>query len=296
MKQSLAALIKLAETYELLALARRNIDKAHFNKLKSLHERFEWLKQNGFEQLGQGSSRAAFLVNQRKVLKLALNKAGLAQNRIEFEKLSGVNSPYHPKVFDKAPDDSWIEVELVKPFKNIEELAAYFNIGVSDLDRLISVAKTVPEGGTIKVKLESNIKDMEEGPPISGFKTYLETYKKLLHNPKLLDVAQHIMNIDLVIDDFANYEHFGLAGDGRLVITDAGFTPEVSSNFYRPTGGATEDFPTWEKDVDWITPERASKDRPMRPFFYGFKPEIKDEFGNVMSPRPHKSRDPKNIL
>ncbi len=294
MKQSLAALIKLAETYELLAVARRNIDKAHFNKLKSLHERFNWLTQNGFAQLGKGSSRVAFLVNQRKVLKLALNKAGLAQNRIEFEKLSGVNSPYNPKVFDKAPDDSWIEVELVRPFKSMDELAAYFNVGPQDLERLIVLIKnsSVP----IKEKLETNIRDMEEGPPISGFKTYLESYKRLLASSKLLDVFQYIQSIDLIIDDFGNYEHFGLAGDGRLVITDAGFTSEVSSNFYRPTGGATADFPTWEKDTEWITPERAAKDRPMRPFNYGFKPQIKDEFGTVMPPRPHTSRDPKNVL
>ncbi len=295
MKQSLAALINLAETYELLALARRNIDKSHFNKLKGLHERLEWLNQNGFAQLGQGSSRATFLVNQRKVLKLALNKAGLAQNRIEFEKLSGVTSPFHPKAFDKAPDDSWIEVELVKPFKSMEDLTAYFNIGQADLGRAIAVAKTITEG-SFQEKLETNIKDMEEGPPISGFKTYLETYKKLLRSPKLISAIQHILNIDLIIDDFGNHEHFGLAGDGRLVITDAGFTSEVSSNFYRPTGGATEDFPTWEKDTEWITPERVGKDRPIRPFNYGFKPQIKDEFGNVMNPRPHTSRDPKNVL
>jgi hypothetical protein len=76
-------------------------------------------------RIGSGSGRAVYDIDGEKVLKLALNRKGIAQNEVE----SGMMNDYYIKdliteVYDAAEDNSWIVAEKAKKVtkKRIEEL------------------------------------------------------------------------------------------------------------------------------------------------------------------------------
>lgn len=67
---------------------------------------------NFSKMLGRGSSREVFDLGPQKVLKVAFNRAGLAQNHNEIEVWEDLH-PFVPKVYDYHPQGYWIEMEKV---------------------------------------------------------------------------------------------------------------------------------------------------------------------------------------
>ena len=74
----------------------------------------EWLG----EDIGKGSSRMVFQMDDETVLKLAINKKGLAQNREEYSlSKDGYIGHFFPKVYNGSDEDNflWIVSEYVLP-------------------------------------------------------------------------------------------------------------------------------------------------------------------------------------
>ena len=95
-----------------------NMDE--FKSLTSFAARIRYCEQH-LQRISSGSSRIVYKIDDEKVLKLAKNKKGLAQNEVEIEW-----SQYHDisditaRVFDSHPDNLWVEMELARKLKKSE--------------------------------------------------------------------------------------------------------------------------------------------------------------------------------
>lgn len=84
-----------------------------FKTIKSFKGKIDYAKERLLGKLGAGSARAVFKIDDEKVLKVALNKKGIAQNEVESE---GYKQNYDvlARVFDIDDDYMWLEMELAK--------------------------------------------------------------------------------------------------------------------------------------------------------------------------------------
>lgn len=95
-----------------------------FKSLKSFAKRLEYCKSR-LPRLGAGSSRVVFRVDDDKVLKLAKNRKGIAQNLAEIDVLTdGYSYSILPDIFDYDENGLFLEAELCrkateKDFQNI---------------------------------------------------------------------------------------------------------------------------------------------------------------------------------
>lgn len=83
-----------------------------FKNLKSFAKRVAYCNQH-LQRISSGSSRIVYKIDEEKVLKLAKNRKGLAQNEVE---ISAGNDYYLDDlvatVFESDPRNLWVEMEL----------------------------------------------------------------------------------------------------------------------------------------------------------------------------------------
>lgn len=87
-----------------------------FKSLKTFNDRIKYCTEKLGRQLGSGSSRRVFPIDDEKVLKLAMNKKGLAQNEAEcdwFLQQIGLFA----KVYDVDENYKWIEMQRARKAK-----------------------------------------------------------------------------------------------------------------------------------------------------------------------------------
>ena len=187
-------------------------------------------------ELGQGSSRRAYDVvwdGRRVALKIALNDAGVAQNRAEVE------SSAHRKEFsdilalvrDVDPRYSWIVSDLVEPLgeDNVE--------GFEDLSGV--------EWGTFERDLIDYLNE--------GSKHYRDQPGREVH-PFMRKVIAFARRTNTKWGDLINLGHWGKTSDGRIVVLDYGFTEEVSEKHYPKRG---QPAPAAAHDSTATKPERG---------------------------------------
>lgn len=118
--QSFKEYSKLLESYP------EGFTMDEFNKIPSFAGKMKYCMQR-LPKLGSGTSRAVFKIDDTKVLKLARNTKGVAQNQTESD--WGTQSyTVCAKVFDSSENNFWVEMELAKKLtpKRFEEI-----VGVS---------------------------------------------------------------------------------------------------------------------------------------------------------------------
>lgn len=85
------------------------------NSLSSFAKKIAYCKQHLGRHIGNGSSRVVFQIDDEKVLKLAKNKKGLAQNEYEYGHYYACDDDVLPRCYECADDYSWIVAEYVLP-------------------------------------------------------------------------------------------------------------------------------------------------------------------------------------
>ena len=88
-----------------------SFDRGVFSELRNFTQRIKYCREH-LTYLAQGSSRIVFAIDDEKVLKLAKNDIGIAQN--EGESMYDMQRDYGQfvaQVFDQSPLDLWIEME-----------------------------------------------------------------------------------------------------------------------------------------------------------------------------------------
>lgn len=182
------------------------------------------------KKLGIGSSRVALLVpyqGRDTALKVAINEAGVAQNKAESEMLltpwvqnSGMVIPIIPEGFDKNnPEPTWIHCELAQPFLDQDEEDWFVNV------RFIAYWLTNPE------KHDTILKNMKS--------TWSMKYSEAQIAKKIDIFSQYVdfvlklsKEFDLKVNDLRYTENWGMY-KGKPVIIDLGFTDAVWLNYYK---------------------------------------------------------------
>ena len=89
-------------------------DMEHFATLKKFNERVRYCEEH-LKRISSGSARIVYMIDDTKVLKLAKNQKGLAQNEVEIQ--WGQDSYFssilaHTFMYDQ--NDLWVEMELAR--------------------------------------------------------------------------------------------------------------------------------------------------------------------------------------
>lgn len=177
-------------------------DIKKFKELDGINLMLQYAKEF-LEIMGTGSSRMAFLFSSKYVLKIAINKKGLAQNEAEVDVFTNPKSRgVVAKVHSSDPQFRWIVSDLVKPLSSPEEFESLTGV---DWPNFINLLRP-----KIKSKESINADD-----------------------PKIVQaVAVTAQQNNLLFGDIEELSHWGKTPDGRAVLLDYGFTGEVWKSHY----------------------------------------------------------------
>jgi len=191
-------------------------NKFEISKFKSLDNYHAALAyaQKFLQLMGQGSSRAAFLLSGKYVVKVALNDKGVDQNRAEVSVYTNpASQPVVAKVFQAHPKYLWVISEVVRPLQNTQEFETLTGVDWETFSEYVN-------DGISNKKLDP-------GAP------------KFIRSIIKTALSNELLRGDLAQQDFSHsaqedvLSHYGKTGDGRLVLLDYGFTHEVWSTHYK---------------------------------------------------------------
>lgn len=189
-------------------------------KIKSFSGRVDYAKQHLGNPIGSGSGRIVFDIDGDKVLKLAKNAKGVAQNNAEAS--TGRYADTHhivTKVIDSADDDSWVISEKAKKVteKRIKELT-----GIPSLFDLSTHLRNEID------KLKGNRNN----------RLYASKFTEDLYNNEfVVDLLDFAINYNQNVGDMGRPSTYGeVIHDGHpaIVLTDYGLNDEVYDTYYSP--------------------------------------------------------------
>lgn len=231
------------------------------------HPELEYAKRF-LPELGSGSSRTTFALSGGKVLKIAMNNAGIAQNKEELDVFTRLrNNSLVTKIFDYSPDYKWLVSEIVKPLandNNSEEFEKY--VGVPGYS-FWALYREIKIGGDprdwingkideLKRRIEEYKHDLEFEKTENFRRTYeqridrnneeIESWQNLLKNSFAINFAREIVDFvnksGLHEGDVTRPDHFGRTVDGQIKLLDYGFSHDIDDKFYknRPANTSAE--------------------------------------------------------
>lgn len=173
---------------------------------------------NYLEALGQGSSRIVFVLTSRKVLKLARNPKGVAQNSAELQVYTDpATADMAANIYDADEDGKWLVSDLVKPLTDPAEFKKLTGVDWQEFtEDLVST--------------------------VSAFarKTGLELRKSAPEFTKKVHRMAEKGSNKLKLGDLTVLDHWGKTPDGRVVILDYGFTEDVAKQHYSKSQPASK--------------------------------------------------------
>jgi len=183
-----------------------------FNAIKSYNGKLKYANER-LQKLGSGSARVVYKVDGEKVIKIAKNKKGIAQNSVEAE---GYLQNYDivAKVFETDYDDFWIEMEWAKKvtptrFKQITGI---------DIKKLWSYLFYENSKGAQKMGLTE------------------EEIEKIIDNDFVNSLMHLIHNYNMIYPgDFGRLSSYGeviRGGEPTIVLVDFGLTSSVFYDYY----------------------------------------------------------------
>jgi len=163
-----------------------------FKNIRSFAGKQRYAKQHLLGKVGAGSARAVFKIDDEKVIKIALNNKGIAQNISEAE---GYKQNYDvvARVFETDENDMWIEMELAKKItlRRFKELTG---TSPEEIGRWLASERGEKTWGTV-TDLEDNefAEEMSDFTgdyqyPVPGDFTKISTYGEVLRDgvPKVV--------------------------------------------------------------------------------------------------------------
>lgn len=201
-----------------------SFDMEYFKNLPSFNARIKYCQQE-LSRISSGSSRIAYMVDDEKVLKLAKNQKGIAQNEVEIE--LGGNGWYSTalaQTIDSHPDALWVEMELARPVK-IGDFKKYLKLDIE------------------QISLYLNYYFYYQSNPQMGRKIHYskpsefnqEVYDWMWEDEFFQDVFGLIGDYNVPPGDFCRKNSYGIVkrnGEDTMVIIDYGLTSNVYDSYY----------------------------------------------------------------
>jgi len=212
-------LIKLKKIYESLLDEEYppEFDMEVFKGLNSFNKRIKYCQAKLY-RISSGSSRIVYRIDDEKVLKLARNQKGLAQNEVEIDHGSEqFLKDVVANVFDSHPNNLWVEMELARKV-NINDFKRITGFNWEDF-----VAAIHNYGNRNGGRYQSTM-DVDK-----------EIVKQMWEDEFVYDIFSYIGNYDLPSGDFEKLSSFGIVtrnGADHLVVIDFGFTNDVKKTHY----------------------------------------------------------------
>jgi len=188
-----------------------------FKTLRSFNKRIQYCQEH-LKRISSGSSRIVYMVDNEKVLKLAKNNKGLAQNEIEIEYGGYYDiSDIVAKIFDYDENNLWVEMELArKVTKPIFKMVTGYSF--EDYSKAIyNYGIDSGNGRGSKYDIDKNIvEDMWENEFTYGIFSFIGDY-------------------GLPTGDFLRLSSYGLVkrdGKDTIVMIDYGLNNDVYQSYY----------------------------------------------------------------
>lgn len=208
-----------------------------FKKLQTLEQKFQYAANN-LQQIGKGEaaggSRAAFVLSNRYVLKVARPEraeAGLAQNKAEVSVFDNTAAkPLVPTIYDMDPQYHWIVSEIANPVASAADFEKLSGISWSLFEDIIRNYKDPNK------VLQAEIAEKQQAVDIwtrrgnkqkaDQFQNIVKTLQSALQNKIVTGSLGLINQAGVMPGDIWELKHWAKTADGRLVIIDTGFTRE----------------------------------------------------------------------
>ena len=199
-----------------------------FRELKSFRARVGYCEQN-LKRISSGSSRIVYEVDNDKVLKLAKNNKGIAQNNNEVELGTSNYFSCFADVYEYDDDGLWLEMQKARParkgdFKSI--LGVPFEAVCYFVDSFHSRYARSSRYGSMISNMEyeetvENILNSEEGPAYDffyGMEDYMGNYQ--------LEAIGDLKRI-------SSYGVVNNGGEQEIVLIDYGLSDDVFDDYYK---------------------------------------------------------------
>lgn len=182
---------------------------------------------NRLKKIGSGSARVVFAVDDEKVLKVAKNQKGVAQNQEEMQDWRQNYYDCFAKVYDASEDGIFLEMQAARKAKNsdFKRLTGYdFKVMEAWIDYTASLYRRAADL-IYRDKSYDKLFDSEE-------------WDEGLQNYNLF-ASVHGYLCDTCLDsvgDMKRLSSWGVVsenGEERLVLIDFGLSDEVFSNYYK---------------------------------------------------------------
>lgn len=166
--------------------------------------------------ISRGTSRYVFQIDDERVIKVARNDKGIAQNREEVRSCSNKLDLF-PKIFDADRGYMWIVCEYVLPADEddfIYTMGMQWDYFIRFLNDCYNLYKRKMNIGTNEKKIE----------------------KIISKRPMLQELIKYLNSGNIPYGDLMKIENWGLAkrnGRAYLVLLDHGITEEIFNNHYR---------------------------------------------------------------
>lgn len=192
-----------------------------FKMLRSFNARIQYC-QGRLKRISSGSSRIVYQIDQEKVLKLAKNTKGLAQNEAEVSASNDYMIQQYgltANVFEHHREHHWVEMELAQKLspKSFQTISGF---SWKDFQTAIHNAW-----------VGSNGSRHDSALPLAP-----ETYEAMWEDHDFVfQVFDYIGNFDLPVGDLQRTSSWGIVqreGDPTIVMIDYGLTVDVQSNHY----------------------------------------------------------------
>ena len=217
---------KQERTIKSLIVNEAMSDEFSFDTLKSLktfRDRKKYCdKYLGFN-VGSGSSRLVYQLDDEKVLKLAKNEKGVAQNEEEYSFGQDNFVDVTPHIFNEMCDlvnFTFIVSEYVLPAKEKDFMELY---GI-DFYTFISVINTVGVWYGRKRHLSAQVLSDDE-------MEYLQD-----ENPDVKEFVDYVSNYNPPIGDMLRLANYGMVmreGSPQIVLLDSGLSDEIYNKYYK---------------------------------------------------------------
>jgi hypothetical protein len=193
-----------------------------FNNIKSYRGKMKYAQER-LQRLSSGSSRIVYKVDDEKVLKLAKNEKGIAQNATESDWSIQRSYSIVAKIFEKDDDNYWVEMEFAKKIspKRFKELSG---ISLEEINKVLTHLKDAnnPRGYQDRNKVLENERSANQ---------------IVENNEFLSELWDMIMNYDMSYPaDFTRISSYGeVLRDGvpKAVLIDFGLTRSTWEDFYK---------------------------------------------------------------
>ena len=191
------------------------------SKLRTFRAKVNYCRENLGNPIGSGSSRMVFQIDDEKVLKLAKNAKGVAQNEYE-----GCPDYYKeelaifPKIFEVADDYSWIVSEYVLPAMD-KDFKKCIGMSFDDWTKVIAALEKMHRNPRYQFRPSLSKEEIDE----------LRSTKKIVYG-----FEEYIALYDAAVGDLYGIRNYGLAqrnGQPWIVLLDSGLSDEIYRQFYR---------------------------------------------------------------